>query len=46
LLQNEKDKNQKLKEMFGLTKTKYDEQIKELDNSLNTVKVEYEGKTK
>jgi hypothetical protein len=38
LLEKEKEKNEKLKEMFGLTKTKYEEQIKELDNSLNTVK--------
>lgn len=46
LLDKEKEKNGKLKEMFMGTQTKYEEQVKQLDTSLVQVKTEYDDKTK
>lgn len=46
LLESEKEKNVKLKEVFKTTQEKYEVQVKELDSSLKEVKVEYDAKTK
>lgn len=46
MLETEKEKNVKLKEVFKTTQEKYEVQVKELDSSLKQVKVEYDAKTK
>lgn len=46
LLEKEKEKNTKLREVFKSTQEKYETQVKELDGSLRQVKQEYDSKTK